>query len=98
MLFRGASPFVYAGFTGPLTTGTHTVTVTPDAGLSVIDGPPLQVELHDAELEVVAPDNPSYLAHAYAPGHVRPIDLDAARHAADQLRRLHAAGRGGRSG
>lgn len=67
VLFRGATPFVYAGFTGPLTTGAHTVTVTPDPSLSVLDGHALHVQVLSAGLRVVATDNPAYLAYAYAP-------------------------------
>ena len=67
VLFRGDKPFVYAVFTGPLTTGTHTVSITPDAGLSVMDGHALHVQVLSAGLEVVTPDNPSFLAYAYAP-------------------------------
>ncbi len=67
VLFRGATAFVYAGFTGPLTEGVHTVTVTPDAGLSDMDGHALHVEVRSAGLRIIPPDNPSYLAYAYAP-------------------------------
>ncbi len=67
VLFRGATPFVYAGFTGPLTEGEHSVTINPDASLSAMDGHALHVEVRSAGLRVVAPDNPSYLAYAYAP-------------------------------
>ena len=64
VLFRGSSPFVYAGFTGPLTTGSHQVSVAVDGALSVGRR---QAHVEEMGLEVVAPDNPSYLAYAYAP-------------------------------
>jgi hypothetical protein len=67
VLFRGANPFVYAGFTGPLTEGSHNVTVAPDPSLSVMDGHALHIEVRSVGLRVIAPDDPSYLAYAYAP-------------------------------
>jgi len=74
VLFWGASPFVYAGFAGPVRSTDRyslTLSVEPDASrgdLSQPPGglPPEVVLLADA-LEVVAPSNPQYLAYAYAP-------------------------------
>ena len=67
VLFRGATPFVYAGFTGPLTTGDHSVTVAVDTALSQTGSQSPTVDVHDVQLQVVAPDNPLYRAFAYAP-------------------------------
>ena len=67
VLFRGATPFVYAGFTGPLTTGAHSVTIAVDTALSQTGSQPPAVDVHDVQLQVVAPDNPSYRAFTYAP-------------------------------
>lgn len=67
VLFRGATSFVYAGFTGPLTTGAHQVTVAVNSAQSVTRGAPANVDVHDVQLQVVTPDNPSYLAFAHAP-------------------------------
>ncbi len=66
VLFNGSTPFAYAGFTGPLTTGTHSVTVTVDPALSTGTAPPV-AQIQDVSLTVVDPTNPSYLAYAYAP-------------------------------
>ena len=74
VLFWGAKPFVYAGFTGPVRTSDHyslSVAVEPPAargGLSqpVPGGTPIAKLLASA-LIVVSPDNPQYLAYAYAP-------------------------------
>jgi hypothetical protein len=74
VLFWGASPFVYAGFTGQVTTTDRyrvTITVEPSAasnGLSQpAPGAQPNVRLVDRALEVVTPSNPQYLAYAYAP-------------------------------
>ncbi len=67
VLFDGATPFVYAGFTGPLTTGTHTVSVAVDSPLSRTGASTPSAEILDAELQVVDPANPSSRAYAYAP-------------------------------
>ena len=67
VLFRGATPFDYAGFTGPLSTGPHQVTVAVNTSQSVTRGAPATVDVHDVQLQVVTPDNPSYLAFAHAP-------------------------------
>ncbi len=66
VLFDGSEPFTYAGFTGPLTTGTHTVTVAVDPTQTVGTAPPV-AQLQDVSLTVVDPTNPAYLADAYAP-------------------------------
>ena len=74
VLFAGSSPFVYAGFTGPVTTADrYEVTVAaepahPRGGESWPKGPSApRVLVADRQLEVVAPANPQYLATAYAP-------------------------------
>ena len=74
VLFAGSSPFVYAGFTGPVTTADrYEVTVAaepahPRGGESWPTGPSApRVLVADRQLEVVAPANPQYLATAYAP-------------------------------
>jgi hypothetical protein len=74
VLFWGASPFVYAGFSGPVrTSDRYSVTVSveppaPQGGLSQ-PGPGLrpQVVLLASALEVVSSTNSEYLAYAYAP-------------------------------
>ncbi len=65
--FAGASPFTYAGFTGPLATGPHAVAVAVDAALSDTGGAPPVVQVVHAQLLVVTPSNPWYDAVAYAP-------------------------------
>jgi hypothetical protein len=65
--FAGASPFTYAGFTGPLVTGPHAVTVAVDAALSDTGGAAPVVQVVHAQLLVVTPSNPWYDAVAYAP-------------------------------
>ncbi len=69
VLFDGASTFTYAGFVGPLTTGSHQVTITvePPSGPAASTTANPVATLVDSELEVIAPSNPSYLAYAYAP-------------------------------
>ena len=65
--FAGASPFTYAGFTGTLSTGTHTVTVSVDTGLSDTGAVAPTVQLVHMQLEVVDPSNSWYDRIAYAP-------------------------------
>lgn len=74
VLFWGAPPFVYAGFTGPVRTSDHyslRVAIEPptsQGGLSQPSpGRQPQVVLLASALEVVSPANPQYLAYAYAP-------------------------------
>ncbi|HEV3280606.1 MAG TPA: neocarzinostatin apoprotein domain-containing protein [Acidimicrobiales bacterium] len=74
VLFAGASPFTYAGFTGPVTTAdAYRVTVSAEpshdvSGLSWPAGTRVpRADVVDAELEVVGPTNPQYLVTAYAP-------------------------------
>ena len=74
VLFWGSSPFVYAAFTGPVKSEDHysvTLSVEPAAaagGLSQpLPGASPRVLLLQSALEVVGPDNPQYLAYAYAP-------------------------------
>jgi hypothetical protein len=65
--FAGASPFTYAGFTGTLSTGSHTVTVAVDTGLSDTGTLAPTVRLIHLQLEVVDPSNSWYDRVAYAP-------------------------------
>jgi hypothetical protein len=65
--FAGASPFTYAGFTGRLSTGSHTVTVAVDTGLSDTGTLAPTVRLVHLQLEVVDPSNSWYDRIAYAP-------------------------------
>jgi hypothetical protein len=74
VLYDGADPFVYAGFTGPAVTGhSYDVEVaaeptSTDGGLSwPAPSTPIAVNVVDAQLAVVDPSNPQYLAYAYAP-------------------------------
>ena len=73
VLFWGASPFVYAGFTGPVRLSDRysvKISVEPPAALHGLSQPGLllpQAVLLSSALEVVSPTNPQYLAYAYAP-------------------------------
>jgi hypothetical protein len=74
VLFYGAAPFVYAGFTGPVNGSDHyslTLSTEPPAregGLSQpLPGKVPQAVLLASALEVIAPTNPQYLAYSYAP-------------------------------
>ncbi len=67
VLFRGATPFVYAGGLGPLTTGTHSVSIAVDDALSTPGSGGGDIEVHDVQLLVVRPDNPGYQAISHAP-------------------------------
>ncbi|MGD0808598.1 MAG: hypothetical protein ABSA91_02635 [Acidimicrobiales bacterium] len=73
VLFWGASPFVYAGFTGAVRLSDHysvKISVEPTAALHGLSQPgPLapQAVLLASALEVVSPTNPQYLAYTYAP-------------------------------
>jgi hypothetical protein len=73
VLFWGASPFVYAGFTGPVRLSDRysvKISVEPPAALRGLSQPallPPQAVLLAGALELVSPANPQYLAYAYAP-------------------------------
>jgi len=73
VLFWGASPFVYAGFTGPVRPSDRysvKISVEPTAALRGLSQPgplPPQAVLLASALEVVSPTNPEYLAYTYAP-------------------------------
>ena len=73
VLFWGASPFVYAGFTGPVRLSDRylvKISVEPTAALRGLSQPgplPPQAVLLANALEVVSPTNPQYLAYTYAP-------------------------------
>jgi hypothetical protein len=66
VLFAGAAPHVYAGFTGPLSTGSHDVAVSVRPDLSVTTGTPT-VLVQSLELVVIPPTDPGYAALAHAP-------------------------------
>jgi Neocarzinostatin family len=67
VLFAGAEPFTYAGFTGPLKTGKHRLSVKIDAALSTTGAHVPTVALYRARLLVVSRHNPMYLLEKYAP-------------------------------
>ena len=67
VLFAGSEPFTYAGFTGPLSTGKHRVSVEVDAALSTTGDYVPTIALYRVRLQVVAPHNPMYLLEKYAP-------------------------------
>ena len=73
VLFWGASPFVYAGFTGPVRLSDRysvKISVEPPAarhGLSQPGVLPPQAVMLAGALEMVSPTNPQYLAYTYAP-------------------------------
>jgi hypothetical protein len=73
VLFWGASPFVYAGFTGPVRLSDRysvKISAEPPAAVHGLSQPgllPPQAVLLASALEVVSPTNPQYLAYAYAP-------------------------------
>jgi hypothetical protein len=67
VLFAGSEPFTYAGFTGPLTTGRHRVSLRVDSNLSTTGSHLPAVALYRVRLRVVAPDNRMYLLQKYAP-------------------------------
>ncbi len=66
VLFGAAAPTTYTGFTGPLTTGAHQLTVSVRADLSPTSGTPT-VLVHNIDLTVVPPTDPGYLGIAHAP-------------------------------
>lgn len=65
--FAGATPFTYAGFTGTLPTGSHTVTVAVDSALSDTGSLGPTVRLVHLQLEVVDTANSWYDRVAFAP-------------------------------
>ena len=73
VLFWGASPFVYAGFTGLVRLSDRysvKISVEPPASLHGLSRPgplPPQAVLVASALEMVSTTNPQYLAYAYAP-------------------------------
>ncbi|MGZ8752909.1 MAG: hypothetical protein ACXW1S_07995, partial [Acidimicrobiia bacterium] len=66
VLFAGAAPHVYTGFTGPLSTGSHDVAVSVRPDLSVTAGTP-SVLVQSLELVVIPPTDSGYAALAHAP-------------------------------
>jgi hypothetical protein len=73
VLFFGATPFVYAGFAGPITTGdTYEVQISAEPGQPQglswpSSGDVPTIDVADAQLLVVPSQNPEALAYAYAP-------------------------------
>ncbi len=67
VLFAGSAPFTYAGFTGPLTSGRHQVSVQVDARRSTTGHNVPVAALYRLRLRVVAPEDPMYLLEKYAP-------------------------------
>jgi hypothetical protein len=67
VLFAGSEPFTYAGFTGPLTSGRHRVSVKVNSTLSTTGRHVPVVALYRVRLRVVARANPMYLLEKYAP-------------------------------
>jgi hypothetical protein len=66
VLFDGANPFTYTGFTGPLAVGPHILSVAVSPTLSHTAASPI-VDVDAAELGVVLPSDPDYWTDAYAP-------------------------------
>jgi hypothetical protein len=67
VLFEGAAPFTYEGFTGPLATGRHVVTVRVRPALShVTRHPPMAVVVKES-LAVVSPRQRAGVQLAHAP-------------------------------
>lgn len=66
VLFAGASPFTYEGFTGRLRTGRHAVSVQVQRSLSQFAGTPTAL-IARASLRVVSPHTAAGLALAHAP-------------------------------
>jgi len=67
VLFAGARAFTYEGFTGPLRTGRHRVSIAVRPDLSLTAGLVPTAVVHHVQLLVVARGNPGYDALAYAP-------------------------------
>lgn len=67
VLFSGARAFTYEGFTGPLSTGHHRVTVTVRPALSLTEDLVPTAVIRRARLLVVGSRNPGYRTLAYAP-------------------------------
>lgn len=67
VLFNGATPFVYAGGLGELTTGTHTVSISVNTVLSHPGSAPARIDVHDLALTVVDETNPQYETIHHAP-------------------------------
>ena len=67
VLFAGARPFTYEGFTGALSSGPHTLEVRARPDLSQVAGHAPIALLQGASLRVVAAGTPGALALRYAP-------------------------------
>ncbi|MGZ8734252.1 MAG: hypothetical protein ACXW1M_03625, partial [Acidimicrobiia bacterium] len=66
VLFAGAAPYTYTGFTGPITTGLHDLTVSVRADLSPTSGTPT-VLVNAIDLTVIPSTDPGFLAISHAP-------------------------------
>jgi hypothetical protein len=67
VLFAGAHPFTYQGFTGPLTTGRHTIELRVRPDLSQVAGHAPVAQVQSASLRVVSAGTPGGVALQYAP-------------------------------
>jgi hypothetical protein len=67
VLFAGARPFTYEGFTGPLTSGPHTVEVRVRPDLSQVARHAALALVRSASLRVVSAQTPGGMALQYAP-------------------------------
>lgn len=66
VLYDGSAPFTYTGFTGPLATGPHCVTISVRPDLSADTAPPT-VDVRDVRLGVVNRTDPAYPLVSHAP-------------------------------
>jgi hypothetical protein len=67
VLYAGAEPYTYSGFTGALARGSHLVALKVRDDLSSPPRKDATAFIERAELWVVPPGDPSYLAIAHAP-------------------------------
>lgn len=67
VLFAGSRAFTYAGFVGPLATGSHRVSVRVQARLSATGRYVPAAQLYRVRLRVLPPHAPMYLLERYAP-------------------------------
>src|SRR5581483_5189291 len=67
VLYAGAEPYPYSGFTGAIAAGAHRLTLTVRGDLSAPPRADAVALLQRASLDVVTPNEPGYLALAHAP-------------------------------
>ncbi len=67
VLYAGAEPYTYSGFTGAIAAGAHRLTLTVRGDLSAPPRADAVALLQRASLDVVTPNEPGYLALAHAP-------------------------------